>query len=159
MASDAQPLDLGILLAAGYQEFVRQLRAHLAEQGFDDLGRSDGYVFRALNATSMTVSELADRLEISKQGAGQIIEDMEQRGYVQRRPDPHDGRARQVHLAARGEQALAAAKRFHQLYERRLAHAHGAEHVATLRQLLTDMAGGEGAGEAGFDPALRVLYV
>lgn len=159
MSSDAQALDLGILLALGYQEFVRQLRANLAEQGFDDLGRSDGFVFRALNATSMTVSELADRLEISKQGAGQIIEDMEQRGYVERRPDPHDGRSRQVHLSARGEQALAAAQRFHQLYERRLARAHGEQHIATLRLLLTAMAGGEAGGEAGFNPALRVLYV
>ena len=44
----AQPTDLGILLALAYQEFVRELREAHREDGFDDIGRSDGYVFRAL---------------------------------------------------------------------------------------------------------------
>lgn len=49
-------------LACG--QFVTQLAAG----GFDDLGRSDGYVFRALAAEALTTSELAERLRISKQG-------------------------------------------------------------------------------------------
>ncbi len=54
--------------------------------GYDDLGRSDGVVFRMLNHQPRTVSELAERLEISKQGAAQIIDDMQRRGYVVRTP-------------------------------------------------------------------------
>lgn len=148
-------LDFGILLMLASQEFVIELRAALAEQGFDDQGRSDGYVFRALAATPMTTSELADRLEISKQGAGQIVEDMERRGYVERRPDPTDGRARLLHLSERGRAALAAARRFHQRYERALISRHGKEAVATLRELLVAMAGEEQAA----DPRFRALYL
>jgi DNA-binding MarR family transcriptional regulator len=77
---DSTRLDFGILLVLAYQEFVRELRATLTKQGFEDQGRSDGYVLRALGARPMTTSELAERLEISKQGAAQIIEDMERRG-------------------------------------------------------------------------------
>ena len=147
--------DFGILLVLAYQEFVRELRASLARQGFDDQGRSDGYVLRALGAMPMTVSELADRLEISKQGAGQIVEDMERRGYVERRPDPTDGRARLLHLSEHGRAALTAARRFHQRYERRLIAEHGPEAVAGLRELLTAIAGEEQTA----DPRFRALYL
>ena len=152
---EATRLDFGILLVLAYQEFVRELRAALTKQGFDDQGRSDGYVFRALSARPMTTSELAERLEISKQGAGQIVDDMERRGYVERRPDPTDGRARLLHLSAHGRDALTAARRFHQRYERKLVGIHGPEAVANLRALLTAMAGVDRVA----DPRFRALYL
>jgi DNA-binding MarR family transcriptional regulator len=157
MAEKKQPIDLGILLALAYQEFVREMRetAHAAH-GFDDLGRSDGYVFRALAAGPRTVSDLAVRLGISKQGAGQIIEDMERRGYVERRADPSDGRARLVFLSARAEAALGVARDFHQAYERRLARRCGRDTVAALRAALEAMAGGT---DQTIDPHLRALYL
>lgn len=148
-------LDFGILLMLASQEFVIELRAALAKQGFDDQGRSDGYVFRALSAQPMTTSELAERLEISKQGAAQIVDDMERRGLVERHPDPSDGRARLLHLSERGRAALTAARRFHQRFERKLVTEHGEEAVATLRELLTAIAGEEQAA----DPRFRALYL
>ncbi|MEV6596282.1 MarR family transcriptional regulator [Actinoplanes sp. NPDC051346] len=156
MAASAQPLDFGILLALGYQNFVRDLRAFLAEQGFDDLGRSDGFVFRELGTRPMTVSDLAARLEVTKQAAAQIIDDMRRRGYVTRTPDPDDRRAQRLELTARGKSALAAARRFHQRYERRLAREHGASAVGALRGVLSAMA--TEADETP-DPRLRALYL
>jgi len=90
MSASGKP-DFGILLLLADQEFVRELRASMAAQGFDEQGRSDGFVLRTLGAAPMTISALADRLEISKQGAGQIVDDMERRGYVVRKPSPTDG--------------------------------------------------------------------
>lgn len=148
-------LDFGILLVLAYQQFVSDLRASLTEQGYTDQGRSDGYVLRALDAAAITVSELAERLEITKQGAGQLVDDMERRGYVERRPDPTDGRARLLYLSEKGSAALAAARRFHQRYERRLVREHGAEAVNSLRTMLTAMAGEDRAA----DPRFRALYL
>jgi DNA-binding MarR family transcriptional regulator len=156
MAAPTGPVDLGILLAQAYQGFVRELRASLAEAGFDDLGRSDGYVFRALTASLLTVGELAARLEVTKQAAGQIVEDMERRGYVERRADPRDGRARLVQLSARGAEVARAARRFHRRYEQRLARRHGAAAVASLRALLDRMAG---EPDGAPDRHLRALYL
>ena len=133
--------DIGILLLLADQEFVRELRAHVAAQGFDDQGRSDGFVFRTLSAGPTTISGLAERLEITKQGAGQIVDDMERRGYVERRPDPSDARAKLLHLTEHGEAALASARRFHQAYERKLRRRLGDEAIDILREVLTDMAG------------------
>ncbi|RZU22193.1 DNA-binding MarR family transcriptional regulator [Kribbella rubisoli] len=133
--------DIGILLLLADQEFVRELREHVAAQGFDDQGRSDGFVFRTLSAGPTTISGLAERLEITKQGAGQIVDDMERRGYIERRPDPSDARAKLLHLTEHGQAALSTARKFHQAYERRLRKRFGDEAIDTLRDVLTDMAG------------------
>jgi DNA-binding MarR family transcriptional regulator len=156
MSRDPQPVDLGVLMALAYGQFVLELREHLTAEGFDDLGRSDGYVFRALDAAALTTSELAVRLRVTKQAAGQIVADMQRRGYVEPGdPDPTDRRARRLRLAPRGERALAAARRFHQRYERRLRRGYGAHRVDDLRELLVAMAGAGGP----IDADLRGLYL
>jgi DNA-binding MarR family transcriptional regulator len=156
MTRRTPPVDIGILLALAYQEFVRQLRAYHAEQGYGDTGRSDGAVFRSLTIRPMTITELGARLQVSKQAAGQIVDDMQRRGYVDSEPDPHDGRARLLRLSERGVAALAAARAFHQRYERRLAREHGREAVDALRAMLESMAGGP---EKTLDAQLRALYL
>ncbi|MGZ0152176.1 MarR family winged helix-turn-helix transcriptional regulator [Kribbella sp. WER1] len=133
--------DIGILLLLADQEFVRELREQLAAQGYEDQGRSDGFVFRTLADGPTTITRLAERLEITKQGAGQIADDMVRRGYVERRPDPTDARARLLHLTDRGHATLSAARRFHRDYERRLRKRLGDDAVDALRDVLTEMAG------------------
>ncbi|MFF0270964.1 MarR family winged helix-turn-helix transcriptional regulator [Kribbella sp. NPDC004536] len=133
--------DIGILLVLADQEFVRELREYVTGQGFDDQGRSDGFVLRTLHDGPTTITRLAERLEITKQGAGQIADDMERRGYVERLPDPSDARARLLHLTDRGRAALSAARRFHHSYERRLRKRLGDDAVDALRNVLTEMAG------------------
>ncbi len=152
MTASRKP-DFGILLLLADQEFVRELRASMAAQGIDEQGHSDGFVFRTLGAAPMTISALAERLGISKQGAGQIVDDMERRGLVVRRPDPTDGRARLLHLSERGEAALAAARKFHQSYERRLRKTHGDAAIDAVREVLSAMVG-EGQTT---DPHFRAL--
>jgi DNA-binding MarR family transcriptional regulator len=152
MTTNGKP-DFGILLLLAEQEFVRELRAATAEQGFDDQGRSDGFVLRTLGAAPATISTLATRLDITKQGAAQIIDDMEARGYVERHPDPTDGRARLIHLSERGQAALKAARRFHQAYERKLRKTHGDEAIDAVRAVFTDMAG----EDSTTDPHFRAL--
>lgn len=152
----AEP-DLGILLALAYQQFVTELHEDLGERGFADLARSDGYVFRALDAAAMTTSTLAERLAISKQGAGQLVDDMTRRGYLRSRPDPADRRARLLELSARGRAALSAARDFHRRYEQRLARRHGRANIDALRTILTAMAPTYGKG--ALDPRVRALHV
>jgi DNA-binding MarR family transcriptional regulator len=152
MATDDKP-DFGILLLLAEQELVRELRATTAAQGFDNQGRSDGFVLRTLSQAPATISTLATRLDITKQGAAQIVDDMERRGYVERHPDPTDGRARLIHLSERGQAALKAARKFHQAYERRLRKQYGDEVIDAMRAVFTGMAG-EGSTT---DPHFRAL--
>jgi DNA-binding MarR family transcriptional regulator len=155
MTADPQAVDLGILLGVAYQEFVRELRKAHEAAGFTDLGRSDGVVFRARAQRAMNISELAVHLEITKQGAAQIVDDMQQRGYVARRPDPADRRATLIEMTDRGTRALAAARAFHRAYQQRLTDRHGSAAVATLRAMLAEIAG----DEQRVDGRLRALYL
>ena len=53
-------------------------------------------------------SELADMMEIEKAPAGKIVDRMEEKGWVERRPDPLDRRINRIHLTDRGERIFAA---------------------------------------------------
>ena len=125
------------------------MRADLARQGFDDLGRSDGYVFRVLGDGDRSLSELAGLLGMTLPGAGKIVDDMEARGYVERHPDRVDRRVKRLALSRRGRAALKAARAFHRGYERRLAKA------PAVRAALESIVGEPADGPA--PPFLRPL--
>lgn len=128
-------VDLGILLGLAYNAFVEKLNAHLRDGGFTDLGRFYGYVFRALDAEPLTLTVLAERLDMTTAGAMKIVDEMESRGYVERAPDAKDGRVKRLRLATRGRKALSAARRFHASFERSLGDARARQ----LRSLLGDI--------------------
>jgi DNA-binding MarR family transcriptional regulator len=138
--------DFGILLGLAYQYFVEALNAHLHERGFGDLGASFGYVFRALAAEPLTATELAERLQLTPQGAAKIVDDMVRRGYVERRVDPSDARARRLLLAPRGKRALRAARAFHRQFEADFARTAGAERAESLRATLERLIAWESHG-------------
>ena len=154
MATQRQGTDFGILLGLAYQAFVVELRDDLERAGLGGLGRADGYVFRAL-VEPLTVSDLATRLGVSKQAAGQIVTDMEERHLVSRRPDPDDGRARLLELTPEGLRALRRARAFHRKFEAKLARELGPEVVATVVQALEHVGRAGGRGE----PRIRAHYL
>ena len=148
------PEDFGILLGLAYQRFVEELNQHLHKCGFADLGSSFGYVLRAVASDPVTATELAARLRLTPQGAAKIVDDMVKGGYVERRPDPHDARARRLVLARRGRRALAEARAFHADFERRLEDTLGKRGAAELRRALESLVAGT---EGGADTSSRVL--
>jgi DNA-binding MarR family transcriptional regulator len=131
--------DIGILLGLAFAEFVDELRADLARRGFDDLGRSYGYVLRVLGDGERSLSELAGLLGMTLPGAGKIVDEMEARGYVERHGDPADRRVKRLLLSPRGRAALRAARAFHARFERRLPDA------PVLRAALEAIAGAPAA--------------
>lgn len=149
-------IDFGILLGLAYQSFTDALRAALAESGYDDLGGAYGYVFRALADDEPSQRELARRLGISDQGMAKIINEMVERGYVQRHADADDSRVNRLRLGPRGRAALAAARSFHTAFERQLGKEVGAEVIRKLRHLLMTIAA-HGAEPASAHARLRPM--
>jgi DNA-binding MarR family transcriptional regulator len=145
--------DFGVLLALSYATFVAALRAQLAQDGYTDLHGSFGYVARALAERPLTLRELADQLALTSQGALKIVDEMQASGYVERRPDPQDARAKRLFLTRRGKRALAAARAFHGRFEAELARRIGAKQVESARAALTQIV--SEAERSGKAPALR----
>jgi len=88
-----------------FERTVERLRA----RGFEGVRFSFTALLPHLDRERGTrLTELAARMDISKQAAGQMVAQLEKLGYVQRRPDPADGRARLVELTERGYRVLLA---------------------------------------------------
>ena len=145
--------DLGIRLGLAYATFVDWLNAEMATAGFDDLGATYGYMFRALADGPDTLSHLADGLRMTTQGAAKILGEMESRGYVRRTAHPTDARARLIELTDRGRLALETAHGLHGRYEHELADRIGPDAVAALRRALATII--ESVG--GVDSTSRLL--
>lgn len=52
------------------------------------------------------VSDLAENLGITRQAVGQLVDDLEHMGAVERIPDPEDGRAKRVVFTPAGRQSI-----------------------------------------------------
>ena len=70
--------------------------------GYTDLSRAHVLLFRWPTIDGLRPSELAARDQLSRQSINDLLSDLEKRGYLERTPDPTDGRARIVRLTERG---------------------------------------------------------
>lgn len=124
--------ELTYLMGLGFQlvigEFVRRLDA--AGQG--ELRPVHGFVFQALRGGA-TGTELAERLGVTKQAAGQLADDLEARGYVRREPHPQGGRRRLIVLTPKAEEHLRIAGSVLHAFEAELAAQLGPAQLAELR--------------------------
>jgi DNA-binding MarR family transcriptional regulator len=59
-----------------------------------------------IDAEGTRLTTLADRLGVTKQAIGQLVEELEGQGLLLREPDPDDGRAKRVKLTVRGKKAM-----------------------------------------------------
>jgi DNA-binding MarR family transcriptional regulator len=80
----------------------------LAEEGFGDLRPVHLLVIERLFLSGVRATELAETIGLTKQATGQVIDRMDELGYVERAPDPTDGRAKVVQLTGRGQRAARA---------------------------------------------------
>lgn len=117
---------------AGYEELHRRL----AERGFPDIRHAHGCVFRWVDPSGTRLTELAELAGHSKQAVGEFVCDLEARGYVERVPDPLDGRAKIIRLTERGIEAKTVAREIFAEIESEWAERIGAERVEALREAL-----------------------
>src|SRR5262245_27283526 len=117
---------------AGFEELHRRL----AERGFADIRRAHGCVFRWVEPDGTRLTELAELAGHSKQAVGEFVCDLEARGYVERVPDPVDGRAKIIRLTEQGREAKATALEIFAEIEEEWAERIGRERAEALREAL-----------------------
>ncbi len=103
--------DIGLLCLVVANGFSAAVLARLAEAGFDDTRYGDGFIVQGLLAGDTKVTQLAARLGVSVQAVSKTVREMQARGYLERRPDPEDGRASLLALSEKGTANLAAARK------------------------------------------------
>lgn len=133
---DERP-QLGAALRQAWVGYRLRLDKAMREAGFDDSGMPDGRILHiCAKATGVTISDVGREVGITRQGASKAVNRLCERGYLELRPSPADGREKVVHLTARGDAYLAAQHRA----ARRLLHdirsEVGEEAVDALYRLL-----------------------
>lgn len=78
-----------------------RVREGLVARGHD-LSPSCTQVIPNLPISGLGLTELAARLQLTLQRTGQLVQQLELDGYVERVPDEHDGRAKRVVYSKRG---------------------------------------------------------
>src|SRR5579859_3907403 len=73
---------------------IDDLIARLDAAGFAGLTPAHSAVFENLDPGGTRLTELAARARITHQSMSELISVLQQRGYLERRPDPGDRRAR-----------------------------------------------------------------
>ena len=128
------------LLMVAFDEFSEELSKRVADAGYSDIRPGHGCVFGNIDAQNGSrLTELADRALMTKQSVGEVTSDLEQRGYVERVPDPADGRAKLVRPTAKGRAAVDEARAIAAEIERDIAGLIGAERLRELKGLLADL--------------------
>jgi DNA-binding MarR family transcriptional regulator len=128
---------LGASLRRAWVGYQRRLDEHLAAAGFDDRKLPDGRVLRICSSSAeTTTSQIGRELSISRQGAGKIVNDLRDRGYLEVAASATSARENTVRLTPRAVAYLAAQRKAARAIERQLRAELGTGAFDGLHHLL-----------------------
>lgn len=129
---------LPALLRHSRMTYGLAMRRALAEAGYDDLPKNGLYVIggMALGADDLPLGVLVKELGVSKQAAGQLVDVLVLRGYLERTVDPQDRRKLTVTLTERGRAAAAVQAGAREKIDAELLARVGQEDVNRTRRTL-----------------------
>ena len=79
-----------VLLRDAYLVIERVVPLRLAERGHGAFRVAHGAVFQHVDESGTTVSVLAERAGMTKQAMAELVQYLEEHGYVRRGPDPEN---------------------------------------------------------------------
>jgi DNA-binding MarR family transcriptional regulator len=132
-------LNVGLLLFLPYRAMETRVFAGLAAAGFEDLTPAQARVFARIAPGGSRLTDLAAQAGITKQSTGFLVDQLERGRYVERVPDPADGRARLVRIAERGARSVEASRKIVAEVEAEWAAHLGARRMVQLREILTEL--------------------
>lgn len=138
--SDPEIVPLTGLLGMAYNALSASIFRQVVSSGFDDIRPRHGNVFEQLTFDDgLRLKELAARSGMTPQAMGELVDELEELNYVERRPDPSDRRAKGIFLTKRGKRnarrGLDVVKEIENDLEARL----GARRMSSLRKALVEV--------------------
>lgn len=132
-------MNTGLLMFIAQRYVEMRVLDHLRERGFDDITLAQARIAARLDDDGMRLTELAAAAQVTKQTAAFLVGQLERAGYVERRPDPTDARARLICIAERGRAAQREARVVERRVEAEWTRHLGKERMAALRGSLLDL--------------------
>lgn len=129
-------INTAVLMFVAHRHAETEIYRALAEEGHDDLTLAQGRLAARIDEGGSRLTTLAESAQVTKQTAGYLVDQLERLGYVERVPDPEDGRARLVRISAKGEEMRAAARRTEERLEAEWRAHLGDRRYRQLREAL-----------------------
>jgi DNA-binding MarR family transcriptional regulator len=158
MANQIVEPDLAILLTGAARVVADRLGDAVARAGIDDMRSSFGFVIRALSERDRTLTELSELLGVTKQAAIKVVDEMEDRGYVERQPDPADRRAKVIRLTGKARRVRRTALRASSRLEAELVQDIGEKDLQAMRRVLLRLLERHGALDSALAGRSRATW-
>ncbi len=141
MSDESHRLPTHALLRTAYNVLAgRIFAAVVAGEDFRDLRPAHGNVMEQLELEDgLRLTDLAARAGMTAQSMGELVDDLQTKRYLERRPDPSDRRAKRIYLTERGRHNAHVAKSLIVDVEHLLVQRLGAEQYEQLRRTLEDI--------------------
>jgi DNA-binding MarR family transcriptional regulator len=139
---DDDPIEqwpLTALLRSARASIGAAIREALEGSDMDDLPPNGPFAIGAIARTSAPLSSIVRQLGCSKQAAGQLVDTLAVRGYLERSIDPDDRRRLIVRLTARGEAAAKLIRSAVDGLEAELEVTAGRNRVQAAREVLASL--------------------
>jgi DNA-binding MarR family transcriptional regulator len=133
------PAALGVLLREPVRIGNALIAERLVERGHPEIRPPHNNVFQFLDPEGTRVSVLAERAAITKQSMAELVAHLERHGYVERVPDPTDGRAKLVRSTERGREVYAIAGEVAAEMEADWTRRVGRKRMRELRNTLAEL--------------------
>ncbi|HKW08653.1 MAG TPA: MarR family transcriptional regulator [Candidatus Dormibacteraeota bacterium] len=133
------PALIGALLAIPHYELQRRVQSGFAKAGLPEIRPAHNPIFQWLPAEGARVTEIAERIGTTKQAVGYLVDYLEANGYLERVPDPRDGRALLVKRTKKGWRVNQTARKLVEEVQTDWAGRIGEDQMARLRDLLGDL--------------------
>ncbi len=131
-----RPLPSALLMFLGYRAAEDRIYGAITAAGFGDITRPQARLIANLDEGGTRLVVLAERTRIAKQTALALVDRLESAGYLERVPDPDDGRARLIRLTAKGRGVLPVARAEEQRIDAEWTQHLGARQMRQLRAAL-----------------------
>lgn len=132
----------GFRLAAN--SMVAELVEAIAAAGYRGIRPAHSRVFENLASDGSSLAELAKRAQVTHQSMSELVAGLEELGYLERRPNPDDNRAKLVCLTASGRALMRIAlKEIARIEAAWLDKLHGEGIRGDLRSALQKLLGAD----------------
>jgi DNA-binding MarR family transcriptional regulator len=144
---------LPTLLRGARATYSRAIGSAVVEAGYDDIPRHGSFLLGAVSPGGSPLSQIIEWLGISKQAAGQVVDSLVTRGYLERVSDPEDRRRLTLTLTERGEYAATVSRTASRQVQHALNDLVGPEDMETTLRTLRALASLGREGDAPGMPA------
>ena len=129
-------VNTGVYLRILWDELRYNMELQLSKKGYQDVTPSHGWVLYNTKDAGSRITELAAMAKITKQSMSALAGQMEEAGYIKRKPDPSDKRASLFVLTVKGKKMKELGQMINKEFEKQWQKKLGDKDYNTFRELL-----------------------